>query len=77
MKTLQINENTVQLELDEEEILIINNALNEVCHGVKINGFQSRLGREKEFVISILKNFGVILDLFDSNATTKQSNLDL
>ena len=62
MKTLESGKNTAILELTANELLVINNALNEVCHGVKIIGFESRLGKDRPFAKELLMAIGQVLD---------------
>jgi hypothetical protein len=40
-----------------EELVIINNALNEICHGVSIGDdeFQTRIGHTREAALKVLK----------------------
>lgn len=65
MRLIEVKNNRIIIELDQNEQLVINNALNEVCHGVKINGFESRLGMPQEYVKSVLKAFNRYLDWED------------
>jgi hypothetical protein len=40
-----------------DELVVINNALNEVCHGLSLSDdeFQTRIGFSREFVVKVLK----------------------
>lgn len=48
---------TVDLSLDEAELLILNNALNEVCNGIDIDDFEfpARIGAEREEARTLLQ----------------------
>ena len=36
-----------EIRLTASELAIINNALNEICHGIDLPGFASRIGVER------------------------------
>lgn len=40
---------------DKEDLIIINQVLNEVCNGFRINDFLLTVGQEKEFVLHLLE----------------------
>jgi hypothetical protein len=44
MKQIQINKNSVVWELGGDEAQMINNALNELCNGIDVEEFETRLG---------------------------------
>jgi hypothetical protein len=48
--------NSFAIEVTREELMFINNALNEVCHGIHIEDpeFQTRLGGSRDELQSIL-----------------------
>jgi hypothetical protein len=45
-----------------DEALLLNNALNEVLHGISISEFQTRLGVEPTEARQLLQEFGPLLD---------------
>jgi hypothetical protein len=53
---------SVEIELSEEEIYIIYNALNEVCNIVDIPEFEIRLGYPEKRVEELLEKMGMIYD---------------
>lgn len=53
---------SVELQLSREELLILNNALNEACNGLSLFDFETRMGATREEVQSVLKNIGEVLD---------------
>src|SRR4051812_5801984 len=55
MKTLNCNEKDATLVLSHDEVEIINNAMNEVCHGLDIPEFSTRMGAEVTEVQHLLK----------------------
>jgi hypothetical protein len=67
------NEVTVQLSLSE--ILIINNALNEVCNAVGLGDFETRIGASFDEASALLKSVGQLLDsAADGNASDKMGH---
>jgi hypothetical protein len=55
MQALRTEESGVAIELTKDELLMLNAALNEVCNGVRIPEFQTRLGFEKAEVKELLE----------------------
>jgi hypothetical protein len=56
----------VVLTVSRHELVLINNALNEVCHGVAIDDaeFHTRLGGSRQEVQVVLRRVGRLLDDF-------------
>ncbi len=44
MQIRESDPSRVVLELTQNELILVNNALNEVCHGLDIPDFATRLG---------------------------------
>jgi hypothetical protein len=55
MKTIKSSSDSMAIEFSQEELGLINNALNEVCNGIDIPEFQTRLGSPIETVRELLK----------------------
>lgn len=53
--------NDLILELNRAELEIINNALNEVCHGLDIEEFPVRMGASKPEVLRLLHRVNSLL----------------
>lgn len=55
---------TVRVVLGEDELVLIANALNEVCNGVEIEDFEfsTRLGVERSEARGLLAEVGAALD---------------
>lgn len=62
MNVLSITEESVIVKITENELLILNSALNEICNGIDIAEFETRIGSEKEDVNVLLGKIGDILD---------------
>lgn len=48
MQVRQSDETHVVLDLSHNEVILLNNALNEVCHGLDFLDFSTRLGGERD-----------------------------
>lgn len=62
MKLLSVARGNADLHVTESELLILNSALNEICNGIDIAEFETRIGSEKEEVTVLLSKIGEILD---------------
>jgi hypothetical protein len=56
-----------QIDLGRDELLILNNALNEVCNGVALFEFETRIGATRDRVVVLLKEIGTLLDEMESS----------
>jgi hypothetical protein len=61
MRLLAVVRDCAQLELTASELLILNNTLNEVCNGIDVPEFHTRIGAEKTDVALLQKN---VADIF-------------
>ena len=52
------------LSLNRDELILLSNALNEVCHGIHFTDdeFHTRLGSSREQTLAILQKFARALD---------------
>ena len=64
---LHDHEITVTMSLDE--LIIINNALNEICNGINIEEFESRIGASLDEVRSMLGIVGAAIDKANNSLT--------
>mgnify|MGYP000028174117 CR=1 FL=1 len=62
MNLLSITKDEVEMKLSESELLILNAALNEVCNGINVAEFETRIGAEKDVVVDFLNKIGCVLD---------------
>jgi hypothetical protein len=51
----------VVLELTHNELIVLNNALNEVCHGLDLPDFSTRLGAQRDELDTLLRQIGEVL----------------
>ena len=66
MKIIESKSNSVVVELSEDDLGLINNALNEVCNGIDIPEFATRLGASRERAEELLRDVGVELTKLES-----------
>ncbi|SCA58806.1 hypothetical protein AB751O23_AP_00160 [Chlamydiales bacterium SCGC AB-751-O23] len=56
-----------EVSLSVDELIIINNSLNEVCNGLDIWEFETRMGFSKEEVSKLLEKVNALVDSVDKN----------
>lgn len=62
MDLLSVSNGKVEINIAENELLILNSALNEICNGIDITEFETRIGSDKNDVEVLLSKIGNILD---------------
>lgn len=62
MKPITAATRTYGVEFDRQELLIIHAALNEVCNGIALFEFETRMGAKREEVARLLEETGRLLD---------------
>ena len=55
MELSKATEDGAQVKLTADELLIIGNALNEICNGLDISEFATRIGAERSEAMRLLK----------------------
>lgn len=61
MKLLKRDGTAYTVELSEAELMLLNNALNEVCNGIEVAEFHSRLGATENEAQALLKRINSLL----------------
>ena len=63
MICLKVDDEGADLRVNGDELLMLNNALNEICNGVHIHeeAFQTRLGFERNELRSLLAQINELL----------------
>jgi hypothetical protein len=61
MHVLRRDPHAAELRLTRGELAIINNALNEICHGIDLPEFATRIGAERDEAKRLLTAFGALL----------------
>jgi hypothetical protein len=67
MKVVEIISDQSTVCLSNEELLIINSALNEICNGIEVFEFETRIGASRQRVLALFMQVGVLLDQIESN----------
>ena len=69
MRVLRDSASGVEIALSRDELLLLNNALNEVCNGIHIEEpeFATRLGLDRSEALSLLSAVNRLLDRVSSN----------
>lgn len=62
MDVISVAGKQAQLTIDGNELLILNSALNEICNGIFVPEFETRIGASKEDVCALLNDVSHILD---------------
>ncbi|WP_455865061.1 hypothetical protein [Pantoea agglomerans] len=66
MNLLSVTKGNAEINITEHELLILNSALNEICNGIDIAEFETRIGSEKDDVTALLSKIGNVLDQMPS-----------
>jgi hypothetical protein len=66
MKLVEAIGTNMTLALSDEELYIVHQALNEVCNGISLFEFSTRMGAEREEVRELLRSVGDALDEYES-----------
>jgi len=66
VKKIATSAEHASVELSIQELRIINNALNEVCNGLDIHEFATRMGANREDAEMLLERVGSLIDTMRS-----------
>jgi hypothetical protein len=69
MEIIDTNVERSNIKIGRDELLIVNAALNEVCNGIEVFEFETRIGANRERVSALLKEISLLLDKMDSPRT--------
>ncbi|MDK9357374.1 MULTISPECIES: hypothetical protein [Lelliottia] len=67
MELVNLEGRSALVALNESELLILNSALNEICNGIDVQEFDTRIGSSKETVAELLGKIGNVLDQIESS----------
>jgi len=60
MNAIQINKEKIIIDLSRDELGVLTNALNEVCNGIEVWEFDTRMGIKIEDARAILESLSLI-----------------
>ena len=66
MEVIETTGEQSHIGISRDELLIVNAALNEVCNGIEVFEFETRIGADRGHVAALLKEVGLLLDKMDS-----------
>ena len=69
MQIIKTTKDKADIQFSIDELLILNNALNEVCNGIKLPEFSTRMGAEREEVKIFLKSINKLIHALRSTET--------
>ncbi len=62
MQLIDKSRASATITLSRDELLIVNAALNEICHGIDVFEFETRIGANRERVHELLKQVASLVD---------------
>ena len=62
MKIESVVNELATVKLSGKEAIILNNALNEILHGIDVSEFQTRIGYDREDAEGLLEQFRSLFD---------------
>lgn len=62
MMLLEKSRDSIDLRVQEDELLIVQAALNEIAHGIHVREFETRIGAPLSSVKALLSQVNSILD---------------
>ena len=71
MKLNQIVDRAADIFVTEEELILICNALNEVCNGLDVEEFDTRMGTSLENVRRLFGELSKVTDMVQSEGSTR------
>lgn len=66
MEVISTTAERSHVEICRDELLILNASLNEVCNGIALFEFETRIGADRERVAALLREVSALLDRMDS-----------
>ncbi|MBS0655627.1 MAG: hypothetical protein JSR46_07615 [Verrucomicrobia bacterium] len=67
MKLLKNNSKSTEILLSIDELLTIHQSLNEICNGIDVFEFQTRIGVSREEVVELMKEFATVINITENN----------
>lgn len=66
MELVKLEGRGAVVALNESELLMLNAVLNEICNGIDVQEFDTRIGSSKDSVANLLEKIGGVLDQIES-----------
>lgn len=74
MKIVDIGDTLARIDISRNELLIIKATLNEVCNGIELFEFETRVGAARDRVRELLKEVGLLIDEWDTQSAERPFN---
>jgi hypothetical protein len=68
MRVLTVGGPFATVELSALEVLILQNSLNEVCHGIDIPELHTRIGADEKEIRALLQEVSALYDRVDTSS---------
>lgn len=68
MKVLTVDGSLVTVTLSALEVLILQNALNEVCHGIDIPELHTRIGADEQEISTLLQEVRALYEKVNTHS---------
>jgi hypothetical protein len=68
MELIRVKQKKADLRISKQELLIFNNALNEVCNALEVPEFETRMGASREEVDALLETVHKVFSAIDSDS---------
>lgn len=65
MEMISSSRDLTNVGLSRDEIVVLHAALNEICNGIEVFEFETRIGVNIEFATNLLQALGSVLDGMD------------
>ncbi|WP_063923059.1 hypothetical protein [Cupriavidus basilensis] len=75
MKIKRISDD-VEVELSQDELLVLNAALNEACNGIDVFEFETRIGASRANVERLLAEIQAALDQIDERQRIRKLSVE-
>lgn len=66
MKVLDVNRDQSKIELSHDDLLIMNSALNEICNGIALFEFETRIGAGRDQATELMRELSDVLDKMEA-----------
>lgn len=66
MEVIDATAERSRISMSRDELLIVSAALNEVCNGIELFEFETRIGADRKTVNDLLKEIGALLDRMEA-----------
>jgi hypothetical protein len=74
MEVIKIDAEKATIKFTLDDLLNLNQALNEICHGLRVPNFELKIGVSKEEAKRLLMAVQTLLDEMESSTQDSQSS---